>query len=355
MNAHDIAIQRLYSQKLVHTNLTLPGDVLTWLGAVQAQDYSGAKWSIGLRLPKCTESSVEHAIAEKNILRTWVLRGTLHFVAAADIHWLLDLVSSRIIAGNKRRYRELELDDHTLVRSNDVLAKALQGPDLLSRKALLAILEQNGISTEGQRAAYMLQRASLDGLICQGAVHANVPTFMLLDGLPSKVMERDEALAELARRYFTSRGPATLTDFIWWSGLSAVDARAGMNLVRSQLVQETQDGQTYWWSASFPPVQDNSQTIYLLPGFDEYLLAYKDRSASLNVPHYKRLTPTNGILPATIVINGRVAGTWKRTFKKDTVLITLTPFDPFTGGEGNMLGAAACSFGEFLGMPIELI
>jgi hypothetical protein len=355
MNKQDIAVQRLHSQQLERTNLKLPGDVLIWLGVVQAQDYAGAKWSLGLRLPKCTDADVEQAIADKSILRTWVLRGTLHFVAAGDIHWLVALVAPRIIAGNTRRYKELELDEQTLIRSNDLLTKALQGPNQLNRTALLTILNQNGISTEGQRAAYMLQRASLDGLICQGAMHGNKPTFMRLDELPpSRMMERDEALAELAWRYITSRGPATLQDFIWWSGLSVADARAGMDSVQSQFIQEMLDGQTYWWPSSMPPVQDNSQTVYLLPGFDEYLLAYKDRSASLDTPHYKRMTPTNGMLPATIVINGRVMGIWKRTFKKDTVLIALNPFNPLTTAEQDSLNIAAHRFGEFLDMSVVL-
>jgi hypothetical protein len=216
MNKQDIAIQRLWSQQLKRPNLKLPGDVLTWLGVVQAQDYAGAKWSLGLRLLKCTDTGIEQVIGDKTILRTWILRGTLHFVAFADIRWLVALVAPRIIAGNKRRYRELELDEQTLIRSNDLLMKALQGSHQLNRTALLSILDQNGITTEGQRAAYMLQRASLDGLICQGAMHGNRSTFMRLDELPpSRAMERDEALTELARRYITSRGPVTLQDFIW--------------------------------------------------------------------------------------------------------------------------------------------
>ena len=274
MDLQDIAHQRLRSQQIEHTNLKLPGEMVPWLIAVQAQDYAGAKWSLGLRLPECTDADVEAAIAEKTILRSWVLRGTLHFVARTDIHWLLALVAPRIIAGNKRRYRELELDEPTLIRSNDLLMKALQGANQLTCKALLAMLEQNGISTEGQRGIYMLQRASLDGLICQGAVHSNNPNFVKLDEIPHKMMKREEALAELAGRYFTSRGPATLQDFIWWSGLPAAEARVGLDSIQTQLVHETVDDKTFWGSASIKMARDNPQSLYLLPGFDEYLLAY---------------------------------------------------------------------------------
>ncbi len=220
--------------------------------AVQGQDYAGAKWSLGLRLSKSTAAGVEQAISDKIILRSWLLRGTLHLVSGTDIHWLLVLLGPGIIAGNKRRYRELELDEATLLRSNDLLANALQGNDQLGRKELLAFLRQNGISTEGQRGVYMLQRASLEGLICQGVMHANNPTFMKLDGFPSKTMNRQEALAELARRYFISRGPATLQDFTWWSGLPAAEARAGLDSVQSQFIHESIDEQVYWWSPSLP-------------------------------------------------------------------------------------------------------
>lgn len=212
--------------------------------AVQAQDYEGAKWSLALRLPKCTDAGVEQAITDRTIIRSWVLRGTLHFVSPADIHWLLSIVAPRIIAGNARRYQELELDERTLTRSNDLLVKALQEANQLNRKAMLASLEQNGISTAGQRGVYILQRASLDSLICQGTAHASNQTFMLLDEFSSKAMERDEALAELAKRYFSSHGPATLQDFIWWSGISTAEAMAGLDSIRSQLIEEIMNGRT---------------------------------------------------------------------------------------------------------------
>ena len=166
----NIAVHRLHSQQLEHTCLEKPGEVVRYLGAVQAQDYAGAKWSIGLRLPDGTDAGVEQEIADNVIVRTWAMRGTLHFVAAPDVRWLLALVAPRIIARNTRRYSELELDERTLARSNAVQADTLRGGERLDRRSLLAILEENGISTRGQRAAYMLQRASLDDLICQSAV-----------------------------------------------------------------------------------------------------------------------------------------------------------------------------------------
>ena len=247
-----ISIQRLVSQQLAKIQFKEPGDVVTWMGALQAQDYSGAKWSIGLRLSGVTEEAIEQAIDNKKIIRTWAMRGTLHFVAPTDILWMLDLLAPRVISNNARRYRELELDEVTFTRSNDVIAKALDSDRQLDRPALVAMLEKKGISAAGQRTPYLLQRASLDRIIFQGTMRSNNPTFLLLDkSLPkTKPLKRDEALLELALRYFRSRGPATIQDFLWWSGLSRADANAGLEAIKSELDQETIEGRVYWRARS---------------------------------------------------------------------------------------------------------
>ena len=351
----DIVTQRLYNQHIAQQPLHKPADVVAWLGAMQAQDYTGAKWSIGLRLPHATDAHIEQAIENKTIVRTWPLRGTLHFVAAADARWILALMGPRIIASCARRYRELELDEPTLTRSNDLLLNALQGGTQRSRTQLLALLEQNGISTKGQRAAYMLQRASLDGLICQGTTQGNVPLYMALDeSLPqTKMLERDAALVELATRYFTSHGPATLQDFVRWAGIPIGQARIGLEGVQSQLVQEKIDGQTYWLPQSTQTVKKHSDSLYLLPGFDEYLLGYGDRSAILDPQHAQKIVPGgNGVFKSTIVSNGQVVGLWKRTIKKGSAIITAEPFTTLTDAETQAFAAAAQRYGDFLEMPV---
>jgi len=355
MAAADIVNQRLHNQQLEGGRFKQPGKVVAWLGAVQAQDYAGAKWALGMRLLDSTDASIEQAIADKTIVRTWAMRGTLHFVTPADIHWLLALLSSRIIAKNARRYRELELDEQTLKRSNTMLEKALGDGKPRTRKELMAILEEKGISTKGQRAPYMLQRASLDGLIVQGVARRNDPTYLSLDESPpkAKTMKQDEALAELARRHFTSRGPATLKDFVWWSGLVMAEARAGLEAVKGQLVQETIDGQTYWRSEATPAAKDRSPTAYLLPAYDEYLFAYKDRDAILNALDAKQVKRANGFSP-TLAIDGRVVGTWKRSLKKGTVVIEPAPFTKLTAAEKEAVEAAAQRYSEFLKLDVVL-
>jgi len=346
-----ITQQRLIHQGIAQARFIQPAEVVAWLVAMQGQDYAGAKWSVGLRLAGGSDSAIEQALADRSIVRTWVMRGTLHLVAAADIGWLLALLAPRLIARNARRYRELELDAPTLARSNTLLAQALEGGVLLDRPALFAMLERNGISTAGQRGVYMLQRASLDGLICQGPAPRNVPTFMLIDGaLPhGRVLEHEQALAELAQRYVTSRGPATLRDFAWWSGLPIGEARAGLEA--AQLTQTDIDGQTYWTAQEYTP-SGAASGVYLLPGFDEYLLGYADRSAALAAEHAPYIVPGgNGIFYPTIISAGRVVGTWKRAFKKGSVVITPSPFAPLDSAQHQGVAAAAERFGAFLGLP----
>jgi len=349
MKQSEIALERLHNQQLTSTKFKKPVELISWMGAIQGQDYPGAKWAVGLRLPESTDVIVEKAMEDKAIFRTWLMRGTLHLVAAEDIHWMLTLMAPRIIKSNTRRYRELGLDDKTLKKSNHVLKHALEGGNELNRKELLVKIQENGISTEGQRAPYMLQRASLDGIICQCGVERNNPIYMSLDSVPKTDLTREEALAELAWRYFKSRGPATLKDFIWWSGLLAADARTGLKSVKSDLTEETVDGQTYWYHESN---QKNITTLaHLLPTYDEYLFGYQDRSASMNKNSKRKLQK---VFRSTIAINGQIVGTWKRTFKKDAVLMEFTPFRKLKKVENDALTQAVLRYGEFMGLSVIL-
>jgi len=352
MDVREIALGRLSSQQIAQTHFNQPGELASWLVALQGQDYAGAKWSLGLRLPESTDAAIEQAIADRVIVRTWAMRGTLHFLTAEDAPWIVALLSARLIAGSARRNRELELDEKTLTRSSKLLAQAVEGGTQCTRAELFSILEENGISTSGQRGIHMLYRASFEGLLCQGVTRGRDPLFFAFDELPArdKTFGRDEALAELAARYYASRGPATLQDFVWWSGLLAAEARATLEAIRSELEQETIDSQTYWFSPAEVKIQESSQGIYLLPGFDEYMLAYKDRSASLDDPHYKRGIPLNGMMPSTVISTGRVIGTWKRTFKKNAVRFEINPFQEFALEEKDNIVLAAERYAEFMGM-----
>jgi hypothetical protein len=347
----DIARQRLRNQHLARPQLAQPGEVVAWLGAVQAQDYLGALWALGLRTRAAVESDIERAIADRTIVRTWPMRGTLHFVAPADVRWMLKYLASRMVARAALRHNQLELDAADFSRSTRVFVRALQGGRQLTRNAMYALLEGARISTAGGRGPHILWKVAHDGVICFGTREGKQPTFALLDEwVPaSRMPERDEALAELARRYFTSHGPATLQDFGWWSGLSAADARSALEMARPHLLQTAIDGRAYWLPSSRTATGKGSLMSYLLPAFDEYTVAYRDRSAVLATKYAARAGA--GILSQTIVIDGQIVGTWTRARKNDSVVITPRPFAKLDDDAARAVAAAAARYREFLGVP----
>jgi len=353
----DIASRRLHNQQIAGTPFARPEEVVRWLGAVQAQDYGGAKWAVGLRSAGVTDAAMDRALADGVILRTHVLRPTWHFVTPADIRWMLALTAPRVNALNAYYYRTLGLDHTVFRRSNAALARALQGGRQLTRPELVAALKQAGIAAETLLGyTLLLMRAELDAVICSGALRGKQHTYALLDERASqaRTLEREEALAELAGRYFASHGPATLKDFVWWSGLTAADAKSGLELVKPHLMHEVIDGQTYWFAPSSPPVQRVSPTAYFLPNFDEYTVGYSDRSAVCGALHAKGLEArANVVLGYVIVLDGQIVGTWKRTLKKGAVAIETTPFVQLDEAEMQALHVAAERYGVFSKRPVQ--
>jgi hypothetical protein len=352
MTPTNIALQRLVNQQIARPAFARPSEVVQWLGAVQAQDYLGALWAVGLRLPGATEQAIEQALAEKTIVRTWPMRGTIHFVAPADVRWMLDLLTPRVVQGSKSRRAQLGLDQKILADSAEVVAKALQGGRQLTRSALYELLEQANIATDHSRGLHILGYLAHEQLLCFGARAGKQPTFALLDewAPEAKPLPHDEALATLAGRYFIGHGPATLQDFIWWAGLTVAEARAGLQAVASQLGRETIGGREYYYAQHLPAAQPEPRGVFLLPPFDEYLVAYRDRGASLDAQYQTLVVPGgNGIFNPIVVIDGRVTGTWKRTFKKDTVVMTFSPFESWSAAQAHAIAAAAERYGRFVG------
>jgi hypothetical protein len=354
----DFAHQRLHNQLISRRTFEKAEDVVKWLCAVQAQDYASAKWALGLRMQNATDDSIEQAFTDGAILRTHIMRPTWHFVLPADIRWMLALTAPRVNSALSYYNRTLELDDAVFKQSNEVLVKALQGGKQLTRAELVLALKQAGFTTDNLlRNTHIIMRAELDGIVCSGARRGKQFTYALLDerAPQARTLDRDEALAELARRYITSHGPATLQDFVWWSGLTAADAKTGLEMVTSQLMCEVIDDQTYWYSLSTPPVQDSSQSVYLLPNFDEYIVGYTDRSAIFDASHTNKLDARgNFLFNHTIVLDGRVVGTWKRTLKKDAVMLTPSLFTPLNEAETRALAESASRYGAYLGLPVKI-
>lgn len=311
MQGHRIARQRLRNQRLAGAPCASPEDALRWLGASQAQEYGVAKWSLAQRAERADDAALERALADGRILRTHVLRPTWHFVLPEDIRWMQALTAPRVHRMNASVYRRLELDDAVLARCRAVIERALEGGVHLTRQELGARLAEAGIEARGSRLAHIVMHLELDAVVCSGAPRGKQQTYALVEERAPRALhlEGDEALAELTRRYFRSRGPATLKDFRWWSSLTAAEAKRGVELIRSELEKIDADGRTYWFAPPLPPARAPAPRAHLLQLYDEYIVAYAETRDVAGVPN--ALDTRGRALLHTIIVDGRVAGEWQ--------------------------------------------
>jgi hypothetical protein len=357
MTYSDIARQRLSNQHISRPRFAKPEELVAWLGAVQAQDFAGAKWSLGLRLKGVTDADVERDFADGKILRTHVLRPTWHFVSREEIRWLLSLTAPRVHQANAHMYRKLGMDGPVFKRSNDALAKALAGGRHLTREELRVVLDRAGVASEGEfRMGYLLMRAELDGVICSGGRRGKQFTYALLDerAPPGELPTRDEARAELARRYFRSRGPATVHDLAKWSGLTIADARRGLEDVQSELENEVIDGQSLWFPAPGRQAEGATPAVHLLSVYDEYVSGYKDHRAVVTDEMAARLKSRGNTPAHSVVVGGQIVGTWRPVIGKDVVLVRTSPLAGLSRTQTQALAGAAHKYGEFLGLDVKL-
>jgi Winged helix DNA-binding domain len=350
----DIARMRLLTQGIAGPGFASPEEAVLRLGAVQAQDYPGALWAIGLRTRGATEADVENALAAKRLVRTWPMRGTLHVVHAADVRWMLRLLTPRVLAAAPARWRQLALGEATFGRARDLFTAALHGGRRLTRPAMYRVLEDGGVSAAGQRGIHVLSRLAQEGLLCFAGREGRQHCFALLEEWvpPAPRLERDEALAELALRYFTGHGPATVQDFAWWSGLRAADARAAVEMSARRLARQVIGGETCWSARDAPSPGRRLACTALLPAFDEYLVGYSDQSASLAPAH---ATKVHHLLSPTVVHDGRVVGTWTRTLDaKRGVSVAVRFFGRSGRPRAGAIEAAARRYGAFVGKAVAL-
>lgn len=353
MTPSKIISERLHRQQLSQPAFTTPYEVVSWMGAIQAQDIYGAQWAIGSRLPAPTLMDIESAIASAQIVRSWPMRGTLHFVAAEDLGWMLRLLAPRISSRQKGRQRELELDAKVLARTHRLLEKHLGKNGPKTRASLLDLLEKKNISTAGQRGAHILQHHALEGLICLAAHQGKQPVFALSEAWigEEKRLGPEESLRELTVRYFSSHGPATAEDFAWWSGLSITRAREGLSICREELERIGLGEKEYWLGSGPPATSARVPAVRLLPGFDEYLLGYRDRSLVLEPEYASRVVPgNNGMFMPVLLRNGHVRGIWKRQIRRHSVDVNIFPFQPKDAAGVRQLGTEIKKYKGFLGI-----
>ncbi|MET0285410.1 MAG: winged helix DNA-binding domain-containing protein [Polyangiales bacterium] len=353
MKARDLGRQRLMNLHIAGSRCTTPTEAVAALGAMQAQDYQGALWAIGLRVPGCTLADVERAVEAREIVRSWPLRGTLHFVHAADLGWMLDLLSERVLRAVVRRQGELGLDAATLKKVEKLLAKELTEPR--TRDALRESFTRAKISPDGGRLYHCLLHFALHQQICFALPDGKQPTFVLLDSwIPQrKRLSKEQALSELTTRYFTSHGPATQQDLMRWAGLTAAEAKQGIASAKA-LRELDIEGRRYWTAAEEPTPNAATKGTFLLPGFDEFILGYRDRDAILDSEHASKIVPgANGVFRPTIVHGGKVLGTWKASASKKAVTLTPTGFATRSASEERAFSNAGKLYAQFLGKALQ--
>jgi len=358
LNADRIARLRLANHRLWGKPFDTPEEVVGWLGAMQAQEFPVAKWSVAQRANGVNEEAVARAFDQGTILRSHFLRPTWHFALARDIRWLLTATAPRVQALNAYYNRQHGIDEALAVKSNAVLAKALEGGNHLTRKELAAILDRAGIVASGPQLAYIIMRAELDAIVVSGATQGRQHTYALLDERApnTKRLDRDEAVAELTKRFFVSRGPATLRDLARWSSLTASECKTGLETVKSALEHEEIDGRTYWFSpSSRTRTAQPRPRVDLVQGYDEIIMSYSESKDVIAPVSTDLVVRDRRIFLHAILLDGRVIGHWRQDPPKGSVAIETILHRTLEPSEARALRAAIERYGWFLGVPASLV
>lgn len=357
MKQKNIPLIRLTNQLILSHNINTVKKVVAWMGAMQAQDFKMAKWAIGLRLQKVNEHTVEDAINKGEIIRTHLLRPTWHFVSSEDIFWMLKLTAPQIKSSLKSRHRQLNIDESEIRKCNRILENELRDEKHLTRDQLISRLKQSKIEIKNNRASHIFLLAELEGLICSGSSKNGKQTYALLEERVKNkiIISKEEALSKLALKYFTSHSPATLQDFIWWSGLPAKDAKSALDMVQSNFISEEINGNKYLINKLYSLSSNNRNSIHMLPAYDEFIISYKDRSASIRMESIRKVISSNGLFRPSIEINGEITGIWKPIRKSNNVVIGIYLFQKQKKIIKNIIEKVALEYGNFLQKKIELI
>lgn len=346
---NQISNSRLISQKIQSPDSKKPEEIVRWMGAMQAQDYSMAKWAIGVRLNDVAQKAVEESIDNGEIIRIHVLRPTWHFISARDVHWMIKLTASKVKSSLKSRHNQLEISAEIINYTIRLLEKELRGGINRTREEIAEVFNKNGIKTDENRLSHILFAAELEGIVCSGPEKSRKQTYSLLDERVQKKynLSRDESIIELARRYFTSHCPATIQDFQWWSNLSLSEIRKATEAIKADFRTETLESGQYLIPNSFvePP---SEKSVHLLPAYDEFLISYKDRTSSLSMVNNKKAVSVNGIFYPPVIINGQVAGLWKRLVVNNKVSIQINLFQRQNKKIRQNIEDKAIIYGRFL-------
>jgi Winged helix DNA-binding domain len=356
-DARDVLRRRLDNQHLGRQRLDNPHDVVARLGAVQSQDFAGALWALAQRIDDASLAALRCAFNRGDVVRTHVLRPTWHFVAPEDIRWMLALTGPRIRRSMASRERDLGMDATLIGRATDAIARALEGGRALTRAELGRALTEAGIDwhDDGSVLAHLASSAELAAVVCSGPLKGAQHTYALLDERvpPARSFTRDEAAAELACRYFSSHGPATLNDFAWWSGLTVGDARQGLAAFGTRFTSQKLEGLTYWFDTDSVPGSAAYPAMLLLPNYDEYTVAYRARELFFPYQVAYRPGPRDNVpFGNVIVVDGTVLGIWKRSVRKGQLTIEAEWFNPPSPAEAAAFDEAVAHYASFMATAV---
>lgn len=322
---------RLTAQQLLNPRFNSPHDIVSWMGAIQAQDYTMVKWAVALRSESVTLREVDKALEEGEIIRTHILRPTWHLVSKNDIRWMAKLTAKRIKSAYDSYSKSLEITADTYSQSNRLLEKMLEGNKSMTKQEIGIELNQAGIKTDDHRLNRLIGLAEQECILCSGVDKNKKPTYALFEERipPYKDIAKEEALALLADKYFRSHSPATLQDFLWWSGLLISEARQAIGLIEEKLIKEKINEQEFFIHRSCSGVTPDNH-FHFLPSFDEYLISYKDRTAALDLKHYPKAFNNYGTFHPVVLLNGKVVGNWKKITSKGKTILEVVPFEKKT-------------------------
>jgi hypothetical protein len=356
MKLSEISNLRLVNQQVIASNYKTAKELVGWMGVMQAQDFNMAKLAVGIRTTGSTETAIEKAINDGDIIRTHVLRPTWHFVTPENIGWMLDLSSEKIKAVMRSSDKQLGITEEIYKKSNPLFEKVLEKAEYLTREELKEVLSSNNIDTSEFRVSHLLMRAELEKIICSGRIIDGKQTYSLYAKRISseEKISREEALYRLAKRYFLSHGPATVADFMWWSGLTAGETKKGVEQVKDQFMSISIDGNTYLFSPDIVDVKIEKELFFLLPAFDEFIISYRDRSPSIASANMSRAIYINGIFRPVIVFEGEVIGIWQRNQKKNKIEVNATYFNSINNKIEDRFGKEVERLSMFWGKPVTI-
>jgi hypothetical protein len=352
VSARELLRLREFTQRISPVATGTPTETVRHLLAVQAQDFANALWAVAIRTEGAARPDIAAALQSGEVVRTLPMRGTLHFVASEDLRWMLALTSARTLKGAKTRFENLGLDAATLERSAAIVARELAGGSM-SRDEFMKLLAGNGISPDGQRGYHVIFYLTQVSLVCWGPPSGTQQALVLVDDwIPAETLpSREASLAQFALRYFASHGPATERDFAWWTKLTLTDVRAAIAACANELTELSYQGTTFWIASSELQAATDVKAgagVHVLPGFDEYLLGYQDRSLSLPAEHAQRIVPgNNGIFLPLITSKGRIVGTWRRTPKSKISPVEPEHFETASDVEHARFAKAAKAYATF--------